>query len=304
MIKIKNLTKYFKKNGKAAVSSLDLTINDGEITGFAGLNGAGKTTTIRMIAGVTLPSSGTVTVDGADIVHDKVKASKSIGWVPELPNFEPQAKSISLMIYYAGFYGIDYKTAKNRAIEILKEVNIYDARKMKLINYSQGMKKRFSLASCMIIEPQNFLFDEILNGLDPEGIQFMRNYMKELKKKNKAVFLSTHILSELQNLADKVAIINNGKLVTIIKPDELENVTKSTITIKIKNIDDKIMNILQPYGKAKVEGGEIVLTDIQKDFSDLNTLLVKNNYIVTGFSVEGESLEDYFFKLIGGDNKK
>ncbi|MGC8609645.1 MAG: ABC transporter ATP-binding protein, partial [Thermoplasmata archaeon] len=196
MILIEGLTKQYSKKRPPAVKDLSLEINSGEIMGFAGLNGAGKTTTIRIISGIIFPTSGKVLVDGKDIVKEKVESSKHIGWVPELPNFDPNGKAISLLKYYAGFYGVPRNEAEDKAEMLLKKFNIWNARKMPLKSYSQGMKKRFSIAAAMMGDPDNFLFDETLNGLDPEGVKNMRDLMLSLRKEDKAVLLSSHILSE------------------------------------------------------------------------------------------------------------
>ncbi|MGI0086003.1 MAG: ABC transporter ATP-binding protein, partial [Nitrososphaerales archaeon] len=211
LIEAKNLTKVYSKRQGPAIQSVNFDVQNGEIVGFVGLNGAGKTTSIRVASGVSLPTSGTVLMDGHDIMTDKVAASKTLGWVPELPNYEMNAKAKDLMLYFAGFYGIDKEVARKRAQGLFDALSLGGFEKRKLRTYSQGMKKRFSLASAMLPDPQNYLFDEILNGLDPEGVQFMRNLMVDLKKRNKAVLLSSHILTEIENISDRVVFIHKGK---------------------------------------------------------------------------------------------
>ncbi len=227
MIELKDLTKIYTRNGRPAVNSVSLTINNGEIMGFAGLNGAGKSTAIRLSTGIIYPTSGTVMIDGHDIVREKVKASANVGWVPELPNFEPNAKPLTLMRYYGGFYGMKADEATSKGRELLKEVSLEESINEKLRNYSQGMKKRFSLASAMLNDPQNYFFDETLNGLDPEGIRFMRKLMVDLKARGKAVLLSSHILSELENVADRIAIIHKGKIIELMDRKKIDEVIKT-----------------------------------------------------------------------------
>lgn len=227
MIEIKELTKIYTRNARPAVNAASLTINNGEIMGFAGLNGAGKTTTIRVATGIIYPTSGSVLLDGSDIVHDKVKASRSCGWVPEFPNFEPNAKPLTLMRYYGGFYGMNGAEATKKGRQLLEDVSLEESMNEKLRNYSQGMKKRFSLASAMLNDPQNYFFDETLNGLDPEGIRFMRKLMVELKAKGKAVLLSSHILNELETVADRIAIIHKGKIIEVMDKEKIETVANS-----------------------------------------------------------------------------
>ncbi len=226
MIEIRDLTKIYSRNSRPAVNAMSFTVNNGEIMGFAGLNGAGKTTTIRIATGIIYPTSGTVLIDGNDIVRDKVNASRLSGWVPEFPNFEPNARPLTLMRYYGGFYGMKAADATRRGRELLEAVSLEESMNEKLRNYSQGMKKRFSLAAAMLNDPQNYFFDETLNGLDPEGIRFMRKLMVELRGKGKAVLLSSHILNELETVADRIAIIHKGKLMQIMDRPLIEKAVR------------------------------------------------------------------------------
>ena len=238
-----------------------------------------------------------------DIVNEKVEASKYIGWVPELPNFEPRGKSISLLKYYAGFFGIGSKEAEQKAEKLLKQFSIWNARKKHLQDYSQGMKKRFSIAAAMIGDPNNYLFDETLNGLDPGGVKEMRDLMLSMKKDGKAVFLSSHILSELQNIADRIAIIKNGELIKILKHSDIDNLGETRIIVDVKNPDDKIFNILNKFGNAHESNGDILIEKITLPVDDIykiNEELVKAGYKVANVSAEGENLEEYFLKLVGG----
>ena len=148
MIRAANLTKHYGR-GETKVSTLDdvsFSVEDGEVVGFVGLNGAGKTTTIRVASGVSLPTSGAVTIDGHDIVADKRKASEQIGWVPEFPNYEQNAKAESLLLYFAGFRRIERDAAERRAKELFQLLELSGHERERLRDYSQGMKKRFSLA--------------------------------------------------------------------------------------------------------------------------------------------------------------
>lgn len=303
MIEIRALTKTFGRNPIPAVSKLDLDIQDGEIMGFAGLNGAGKSTTIRVISGIIFPSSGKVTVDGHDIVKAKIAASKNIGWVPELPNFEPNGKSQSLLKYYAGFYGLRGDELEQKIEGLLKQFNIWEARNKKLKDYSQGMKKRFSIAAAMIGDPQNYLFDETLNGLDPEGVRSMREFMLKLKKDGKAVFLSSHILSELEHIADRIAIIKRGELIKVVDRSELTNLGSIVVRVKIENLDKGAIDILEKYGTVDTSGVAVIVRNLKINSTEarrINNELAKSDYDVSMFEVSGEGLEDYFLGLVGG----
>jgi len=299
MINVNGLTKRY--HSVKAVDDLSIEINNGEIMGFAGLNGAGKTTTIRAIAGIIFPTSGKITVDNYDIVKNKVEASKHIGWVPELPNFEPNAKPLALLSYYAGFYGIKSRDAKIKGEELLKRFNIYQYKDRKLKSYSQGMKKRFSLAASMIGNPDNYLFDETLNGLDPQGVKDVRDLMIELKNSGKSVFLSSHILSELQNIADRIAIIKKGSIIKILNRNELSSLGNLSIKIGIKNPDKNVPDVLKSFGDVLFKDNHyyISIKNLDDDStSEINSILVRSGYNVSSINTESEGLEEYFLNVV------
>lgn len=306
MIRIEKAFKRYNKKEPPAVDNLDLTMLDGEILGLVGLNGAGKTTTIRMCAGITLPTSGHILVDGYDIVEEKVKASTMVGWIPELPNFEPNAKPVPLMKYFAGFYDLKGQKELDVINELLESVGLSAYKNRKLRTYSQGMKKRFAIAESLIGNPKNVMFDETLNGLDPEGVLFVRKLIMKLKEEGHSILLSSHILSEVQSIADRVAIVHHGKLIKLMTRDEMENLGVSSIKITVDNPDKDFVHTIENFGRVVVSGNNAVLTDIRlvpERIPDIVELLIKHGYRVRNFSVNVESLEKYFFDLIGGDNE-
>lgn len=305
MIEIDHVTKIYNKKSPPAVNDLSLEIKDGDILGLVGLNGAGKTTTIRMIAGIILPTSGQIRVDSYDVVKEKVKATHNVGWIPELPNFEPNAKPVTLMKYYAGFYSNDGKEMNVRITELLDQVGLSEHLNKKLRDYSQGMKKRFAIAESLVGDPKNVLFDETLNGLDPEGVKFVRNLILDLKSKGKGILLSSHILSEIENLADRVAIIHHGKLIKMLSRSDLKNLGKTVIHIIIDKQSEnyeKLSGILGKYGSIEKNDGEFILSDLNLKDEEIPQILedlIGSGIRVRKFEPVGESLEEYFFKTIG-----
>lgn len=300
LIKIDGLTKSFSSHGPPAVDSISFEVADAEIVGFVGLNGAGKTTTIRVAAGVSLPTAGSVSIDGHDAVSDKVEASRRVGWVPEIPNFEPNSSAISLMEYFAGFYDVPASEVKMRSMELLKSFGLEGEERKKIRAYSQGMKKRFSLAASMLSSPKNFLFDEVLNGLDPEGIRYFRRYIVDLKSKGAAVLLSSHILVEIESIADRVVFINKGKLIKTITRAELASVGGKVIRIVVRNPDERLVPFLGGIGSVKQEG-EAILLSSDVDPAKVNSDLAKMGYEVTELGAQKEGLEEYFLNMIQGE---
>ncbi len=302
MITFESVSKIYSSKSPPAVNNLDIEMKNGEILGMVGLNGAGKTTTIRMSSGIILPTSGRVLVDNFDIVKDKVKAARNVGWIPELPNFEPNATPVQLMNYYAGFYNLKGEDAKKRIYDLLEEVGLKEHLKKKLKNYSQGMKKRFSIAESILGDPNNILFDETLNGLDPEGVLFVRNLMLRLKKEGKSILLSSHILSEIEDVADRIVIIDHGNIIKIIKRNELKSLGKTVIHMSINNMDENFKSMISKYGEVEINDGEVVLRDLtvpDKEIEKISKDITGSGYGLYRFNPLGESLEEYFFSLIG-----
>jgi len=232
-----------------------------------------------------------------------VESSKHIGWVPELPNFDPNGKSMGLLKYYAGFYGVPHEEAEDEAEKLLKKFNIWEARKIPLKSYSQGMKKRFSIAAAMMGDPDNFLFDETLNGLDPEGVKNMRDFMLSLRKEGKAVFLSSHILSELENVADRIAIIRRGSIIKVVERSDLSNLGELSLRIQIKNPDENVDSVLQKFGNVAKDRNTFKITEIKISKDDaylISDALFKAGYKINSMSTESEGLEEYFLELVGG----
>lgn len=299
MLQVQHLTKVYGRNSKPAIEDVTFDVNNGEVVGFVGLNGAGKTTTIRIAAGVTLPTRGNVIVDGNDIVAEKVEASKRIGWVPELPNFDPNGKAIDLMKYYGGYYGIESKRASDLSYELLKAFGLEGFEKKKVGSYSQGMKKRFSLAASMLSDPPNYLFDEILNGLDPEGIHYFRKIVTDFRDRGKAVLLSSHILTEIEGLSDRVVLIHKGKVIKIITKGDLSSFKTGVLLLKLDRYDDDLFHYLNSLGNPKKDDGTITVSDFSGDPSLVNSELVRRGYAVQEISLRKMSLEEFFLKLVG-----
>jgi ABC-2 type transport system ATP-binding protein len=304
MINIETVSKSFSSKTALAVDHLKLDLRDGEILGLVGLNGAGKTTTIRMCSGIIIPTSGKITVDGFDIVSEKIKAEEGVGWIPEQPNFEMNAKPLQLMRYYAGFYRFGDINVERRINELLENVGLSEHVDKKLRNFSQGMKKRFAIAESIIGDPQNILFDETLNGLDPEGVLFVRKLILGMKKEGKAILLSSHILNEIEDLADRVAIVDHGKLIRVLSRFEMKSLGNTVLHIVVDNYSIECEKLLEKYGDVEVSGNELTvrnLTISDERIVDISEELMKSGFRLRKFNPMGESLEEFFFKLIGDD---
>jgi ABC-2 type transport system ATP-binding protein len=298
MIVVERISKRF--GSRKVLDNVSFDVKDGEIAGFVGLNGAGKTTTIRILAGVLMPNSGDVLIDDISIVKEKEKASMHVGWVPELPLFDPNAKALDYFVFIAGYYGISKSDALSLGKRLFEEVGLAGREKDKLRNYSQGMKRRFLLAVSLISDPKNFLFDEVLNGLDPEGIQFFRDMALKFKKEGKSVLFSSHILSEVESIADKVIFIHQGKILRIMEMNEIRKIVKSNdLKIILGKVDDNVLSIAKSFGKPELNGNTLIIHDFNGELSELSSKL--SPYEVLEVSRLKNSLEDVFFKIINGE---
>ncbi|MDK6027927.1 ABC transporter ATP-binding protein [Ignisphaera sp. 4213-co] len=297
VIEIVGVSKSFGR--VKALSNVSFTVRNGEVVGYVGLNGAGKTTTIRIAVGVLPPDSGNVFIDGYSVVKEKKNASRLVGWVPELPIFESDFRALDYFTYLAGYYGYSASDARRIGKELLEKLGLGDALKKKLSEYSQGMRKRFALAVSLIGDPPNFVFDEVLNGLDPQGIAFFRNLAIEFRKQNKAVLFSSHILSEVEGIADRVVFIHKGRIVGDYSMEYIRQQAQPAIELALTTVDGKVLKLLEKHGEPVVVSEKRVL--LRKPISDSSQIVVE--LVTAGVGVlevkkHEKHLEDFFFELI------
>ncbi|MEM4731802.1 MAG: ABC transporter ATP-binding protein [Desulfurococcaceae archaeon] len=297
MIDVQHVWRFF--GGFKALEDVSFTVRNGEVVGYVGLNGAGKTTTIRIAVGVLPPSRGDVLIDNYSITRDKRRASMLVGWVPELPVFEYDFKALDYFVYLAGYYGYSISEARRVARELLERFGLGTAVNMKLSDFSQGMKKRFALAVSMINDPPNFIFDEVLNGLDPKGIAYFRELTLEFRRTGKAVLFSSHILSEVEGLADRVVFIHKGRIIGVYTMDEVKHMAKPAVELRVGTISEDLVKTLREYGEPLVlEAGRIIVKNYTGDPADIVEELVKKGVRVYEVKKAEKSLEDFFFELI------
>lgn len=301
LIRFNNVTKTYKKSLKPAVDSLTLEIPNGSIIGFVGLNGAGKTTSIKIAAGINKATSGDVLIDDCSITVDRNKAIKEIGWVSEFPTFDAGMKAEDMFNYYCGLCGFSSNERKRRTLELLEKFGLSNDSRKRLTQFSHGMKKRFMIAVALITEPKNLLFDETLTGLDPEGIKYVRDFIKSSKRDGRSVFISSHVLSELEGIADKYAIIHGGKLLKILDKRELSEKGKGILHLNIPNYNEDTIAILEEYGEVSQESSSFTMKNLltrDKANNKILDSLRSKGYDVAEYRYANETLEEFFLKLI------
>lgn len=312
MIEVKNVTK--KYGNMTAVDSISFKVKDGEVVGFLGPNGAGKSTTMNMITGFIEPTEGQIIVNGKDISKKPKQAKKEIGYMPENVPLYYELTVREFVNYMAELKLVKRKERKEQVEKVLKETGLEEVQKKLIKNLSRGYKQRVSLAGALVGNPDVIILDEPTVGLDPKQITEIRSLIKELGKKH-TVILSTHILSEVSQICEKVVIINKGKIVAIDTPENLEKRTKEKngISVTVEDQKDKMKDL-----KTKIP--EIQTIEMVKDNQDgtkqfiitssekvdlrkkLFEVLPKEEITIFELKKTETTLEDAFIKLI--DTKK
>lgn len=229
MFQIENVSKTYNgksKKGNAdivkAVDSLSLTVNNGEIFGFLGPNGAGKTTSIRMITGILQADEGDIKLDGISIKERPIAAKRTFAFVPDNPETFSRLKAIEYLNFICDVYKIPAEDRSKKISELCEKFGLKEVLKNKISSFSHGMKQKLFLIASLITDPQNWILDEPMVGLDPEAAFIVKEMMRERAKAGKTVFFSTHVMEVAEKLCDRIGIIKKGKLVFVGTMDELK----------------------------------------------------------------------------------
>jgi len=298
-LKTCGLAKRYKD--KKVVDGVSINVKKGEIYGFLGQNGAGKTTTIRMIMGLVKPSEGEIELFGQRVLPGEYRHFNRIGSIIETPGFYPNLTARENLEIHRRLMGVTNKEYLDEALEI---TGMWDVSSKKVKSFSLGMKQRLGLARALLHRPELLILDEPTNGLDPVGIKEVRRLIQDLSlKRNITIFMSSHILSEVQQLATRIGIIHNGKLLEEIDYETLKKKNRHYIELRVN--DDKraaflLENQLQVKDYLVMEPGVIRVYERLNDSSGVNGMLFENGVEVNGISIMNDSLEDYFIRLTGG----
>lgn len=222
MIEINGLSKSYKGSGRLALDSLSLTVNDGEIFGFLGPNGAGKSTAIKCMTGIQSFTQGTVKICGVDMNVDPVGAKKKIGYVPDEHLLYEGLTGRQYVNFIFDIFGVDKSRREELTKKYADEFGLSDRLDETISNYSHGMKQKIAVIAALVHEPDIFILDEPMLGLDPKSAYILKKIMREYADNGKTVFFSSHILEVVEKICDRVAIIDGGKLIAVCDIQELK----------------------------------------------------------------------------------
>jgi ABC-type multidrug transport system ATPase subunit len=294
IIEVKRLTKIFKE--VTAVSDLTFSVPAGEVYGFLGQNGAGKSTTIRMLLTLIRPSSGNVSILGKDLLHHRKEVLQQTGAIIEKPDLYKYLTALENISIMARLSGVRF--TRGELLRQLDRVGLAERATSKVKTFSQGMKQRLGIACALVHNPQLIVLDEPTNGLDPQGIADVRNLILSLSKdEGKTIFVSSHLLSEIEVMADSMLIIDKGKKVAEGKAGELLHPSETLVQLETgDDVQAKMLLLENRWSAYLQKGSNITLKMHRAEVPALNTFLVQNGVEV--FSLRNKhSLEDYFLSL-------
>jgi len=288
-----------------AVSKLNLKVERNTIHGFLGPNGAGKTTTIKMLVGLLKPDGGTARVLGQEVRGDNPAARMNVGYMPELPRFPKHLKGFELLDIYGRMYGMPEHERREQIPKLLDMVGLKGREKDLIGKYSKGMQQRIGIAQALLGHPELVILDEPSIGLDPVGMVEVRGLMKEIAREGRTVFVSSHLLFEVEQICDYVTIIHHGNLLV---SDSLQNVLgmlhgRTVLQIEVVNLTNAMIEGVRslPFvsNVTKTENALTIELSTGDDMrAQISQEIAKLGGIIISMSMKGHSLEDVFVQLV------
>jgi len=298
IIEINSLEKVYS-NGTKALNKINLNIVRGSFFGLLGPNGAGKTTTIGILTGLVNLTAGYIKIDGYDILNDYKITRKKIGLSPQEINLDVFFTIREILTFQGGYYGLDLKTSRKRADKLLEQLGLESKKNSKARELSGGMKRRVQIAKSLMHDPEILILDEPTAGVDIELRYLLWDILKDMnKKQNKTILLTTHYIEEAENLCNKVAIIDEGKIIANGTPNDLINeMGESFIKLRCDSLDKNILkNFNVNYEKDEIK---INSNNPDKDLPLIIDILSNNNISIHQLKIDKANLEDVFIKITG-----
>ncbi|MGD0805684.1 MAG: ABC transporter ATP-binding protein [Candidatus Bathyarchaeia archaeon] len=302
MIDTENLTKKF--GDLTAVDNLTLHVNDGEVFGFLGPNGAGKTTTVRMLCCLISKTSGEARIAGYDVGKevDSLKIRKLIGYVPDNVGLYDELSAYDNLDFYGKLYDCTEEQRRKNIQRLLTMLGLWEKRNIAAGTFSKGMRQKLAIARSLVHDPQVLIMDEPTASLDPEASKTVRDFILDLKKEKRTIFLNTHNLDEAQRICDRIAILNT-KLMAVGTPKELERSVGGRKTeIQLDQMNDTIMAAVKrlPLGDIAVDGNKLIInvTNPEKENQMIVDVIVRAGGGVQTVTVVGSTFEDAYLRLV------
>jgi ABC-2 type transport system ATP-binding protein len=305
MIKCSGLKKQYKGDSIYALSGLDLSVEKNTVFGFLGPNGAGKTSTIKILTGMMKPSGGEAMVAGEEVKLNSVSLRKKIGYLGQEPKMYGWMKGLELLVFVGKVFGFSNSESKKRANEMLNLAGLSESANKKISAYSGGMLQRLGIAQALMGKPEVLFLDEPTSALDPIGRKEVLEFILELKQ-NTTIFMSTHILSDVERICDSVAIIDKGQLVV---QDKMQNLRKRFASKQIEIVFESIDSFLSFIDIVKGMKWDFILNeeyrkitinsvDIDRFKHECLNIISANIFSIDKFEMKDAGLEDVFVKLI------
>jgi ABC-2 type transport system ATP-binding protein len=308
IVKVIELTKFY--GSALAVDHISFDVKEGEVFGFLGPNGVGKTTTIRMMVGLTQPNSGTVVINGHDVLKESVEVKRTIGLVPETSNLYGETTSLENLIYQAELYGVPKKERRIRAFNLLEEFGLKEHQEKPFQALSRGLKRRLTIAAALIHNPKILFLDEPTTGLDVMSARGLRKLILDSKKKGLTIFLTTHYIPEAESLCDRIAVIVKGKIRVIDTPESIKAQVKETeiLEIGLDRITEELKNkLLFMEGIEKIFIAENRIRFHTKKLDQITPPVIKvleeQGAKMETINTLSPTLEDAFVKITGLDSE-
>lgn len=302
-IETSDLTKRY--GSLTAVNKLNLKVKTNTIHGFLGPNGAGKTTAIKLFVGLLKPDEGTISIFGQEVVGDRPDVRLRMGYMPELPKFPKHLTGYELLDIYGKMYGLNVQERREQVPRLLEMVGLKDRGNDRIGKYSKGMQQRIGIAQALINNPELVIMDEPSLGLDPVGMVEVREIMKAIVKRGMTVFISSHLLHEVQQVCSDITVINRG---ITIASDTLENLSNqllgpSTLEVEVTKLTDVIVKNVKkvPFvsNVSKEDNKLVIQVEKQEDVRpQVSEVVTKSGGVIVTMNLKERNLEDVFMKLI------
>jgi ABC-2 type transport system ATP-binding protein len=297
IVKLSNVTKVIKV--RTIIDSISFEVHKGEVFGFLGPNGAGKTTTIRMIVGLIGITEGDIAIAGKSIKKEFEQAVSHIGAIVENPEMYKFLTGYQNLLHYAR---MTQGVTKDKISEVVELVGLAERIHDKVKTYSLGMRQRLGLAQCLLHDPDVLILDEPTNGLDPAGIREIRDHLRMLaREQDMAVIVSSHLLSEMEMMCDRIAIIQNGKLIDVQQIHDVVPGTETVFSFELDDHEKAIRVIVTAYPGIKIQqtDSSLAVMMAKEQVPEMVLLLVKNQISIYGIKEMTKTLEDRFLEITG-----